>query len=130
MAMLDQFVESLRSLIVKKRIYHLLQLFLLMFFSSFLFAACHHSAVQEQPAQVKQPDCRVVKHKLGETCVPRQPQRVIALGVSWTLDPVLALGLKPIARSTFNYGGKNIFLDFRTWKLQELKPLEQNISLL
>lgn len=102
--MIDQFVERLHNLRVKQRISHLLQLFLLMTFSSFLFAACHHSALQKQPTQVKLPDCRVVEHKLGETCVPRQPQRVIALGVSWTLDPVLALGLKPVATSDFRFG--------------------------
>jgi iron complex transport system substrate-binding protein len=107
--MLDQFAESLRNLLGKKRIYYLFQLLLLMAFSSCLFAACHYSAVQKQPAQVKLSDCRFVQHKLGETCVPRQPQRIIALGISWTLDPVLALGLKPIATNTYNYGGGNYF---------------------
>ncbi|GJD15179.1 ABC transporter, iron(III) dicitrate-binding protein [Rivularia sp. IAM M-261] len=80
-----------------------------MAFSSFLFAACHHSVVQKQPAQVKLSDCRFVQHKLGETCVPPNPQRIIALGVSWTLDPVLALGLKPVATSTFRFGGREYF---------------------
>jgi iron complex transport system substrate-binding protein len=107
--MFDQFTECLRNLILKKRIYRLLQSFLLIAFSSLLFAACHHSAVQWQPAQVKLPDCRVVQHKLGETCVPMEPQRVIALGVSWTLDPVLALGIKPVATNTFRFGGRNFF---------------------
>ncbi|KAM3102121.1 ABC transporter substrate-binding protein [Phormidesmis sp. 146-12] len=80
-----------------------------MAFSTFLLAACQHSSVQEQSAQVKLPDCQVVQHKLGETCVPKQPQRIIALGISWTLDPVLALGLKPIATNTYNYGEGSYF---------------------
>lgn len=107
--MIDQFAESLRNLIVKKRINRLLHLSLLIAFSSFLFAACHHSAVQKQPALVKLPDCRVVQHKLGETCVPPKPQRIIALGISWTLDPVLSLGLKPIATNTMRFGGGEFF---------------------
>jgi iron complex transport system substrate-binding protein len=108
-AMINQFAENLQNLIVKKRIYRLLQLLLLIAFSCLLFAACHHSAAQQQPAQVKPPDCQVFQHKLGETCVPYEPQRIIALGISWTLDPVLALGLKPIAMNTFNYAGGEYF---------------------
>lgn len=41
-------------------------------------------------------DCRVVHHAMGETCVPVNPQRVVVWGGT-ELDPVLALGVKPIA---------------------------------
>ncbi|MBF2048474.1 MAG: iron-siderophore ABC transporter substrate-binding protein [Elainella sp. C42_A2020_010] len=41
-------------------------------------------------------DCRMIQHALGQTCVPNQPQRVIALSVP-TLGNALALGVKPIA---------------------------------
>lgn len=41
-------------------------------------------------------DCRTIQHALGETCVPNQPQRVIALSVP-TLGDALALDVKPIA---------------------------------
>ncbi|MGD1944368.1 MAG: ABC transporter substrate-binding protein [Leptolyngbyaceae cyanobacterium] len=40
--------------------------------------------------------CRMVRHAMGETCVPLQPQRVIALSVP-TLGNALALGIRPIA---------------------------------
>ncbi|MUL35003.1 ABC transporter substrate-binding protein [Gloeocapsopsis dulcis] len=41
-------------------------------------------------------DCHVVKHAMGETCVPNNPQRVV-VWAGTELDPVLALGVKPIA---------------------------------
>ncbi|MGJ3251641.1 MAG: ABC transporter substrate-binding protein [Elainellaceae cyanobacterium] len=40
--------------------------------------------------------CQVVHHALGETCVPTNPQRIVVWGGT-ELDPVLALGVKPIA---------------------------------
>ncbi|AFZ30781.1 periplasmic binding protein [Gloeocapsa sp. PCC 7428] len=41
-------------------------------------------------------NCRIVKHTMGETCVPRNPQRIIVLRED-TLANSLALGVKPIA---------------------------------
>ncbi|PIG93004.1 iron-siderophore ABC transporter substrate-binding protein [Gloeocapsopsis sp. IPPAS B-1203] len=40
-------------------------------------------------------DCYTVQHIAGETCVPRQPQRVVALD-SVTLEYLLSLGIRPI----------------------------------
>jgi iron complex transport system substrate-binding protein len=40
-------------------------------------------------------ECRMVKHTMGETCVPINPQRVVTLSLA-TLGNVLALGIKPI----------------------------------
>jgi iron complex transport system substrate-binding protein len=40
--------------------------------------------------------CHMVRHTLGETCVPDQPQRVITLSVP-SLGNAIALGVKPIA---------------------------------
>ncbi|NJO76949.1 MAG: iron-siderophore ABC transporter substrate-binding protein, partial [Leptolyngbyaceae cyanobacterium RM1_406_9] len=42
------------------------------------------------------PNCRVIHHAMGNTCVPFNPQRVVVWGGT-ELDPVLALGVKPIA---------------------------------
>ncbi|NDJ17920.1 ABC transporter substrate-binding protein [Myxacorys almedinensis] len=61
------------------------------------------SGVQERLVSIG--DCRVVKHWLGETCIPRQPQRIVVLHDSTLLDPLLALGLNPIAVAT--YPGSN-----------------------
>lgn len=41
-------------------------------------------------------NCRIVHHVMGDTCVPANPQRVVVWGGT-ELDPVLALGVKPIA---------------------------------
>ncbi|OKH22466.1 iron-siderophore ABC transporter substrate-binding protein [Chroogloeocystis siderophila] len=41
-------------------------------------------------------ECQVIKHLLGEACVPTNPQRIIVLDTN-PLDAVLALGVKPIA---------------------------------
>ena len=41
-------------------------------------------------------DCRVVKHMMGETCIPRNPQRLITLRPDHLANS-LALGIEPIA---------------------------------
>ena len=58
-------------------------------------SACSHRSVQvtSSPAST---NCRMIQHALGETCVPNQPQRMIALSVP-TLGDALVLGVKPIA---------------------------------
>jgi iron complex transport system substrate-binding protein len=42
----------------------------------------------------------MVRHALGETCVPNQPQRVVTLSVP-TLGDAIALGVKPIATTVY-----------------------------
>jgi iron complex transport system substrate-binding protein len=46
------------------------------------------------PAQ----ECHIIKHQMGETCVPKNPQRIVTLSLS-TLGNVLSLGIKPIGAS-------------------------------
>ena len=41
------------------------------------------------------PDCRPVQHAIGETCIPLNLQRIIALSTP-TMGNVLALGIKPV----------------------------------
>lgn len=62
-----------------------------------LVTACHYRPSQTIPslAQLPTADCRIVKHKLGESCIPTSPQRVVTLHTS-ILAHVLALGLKPV----------------------------------
>ncbi|MEM1291724.1 MAG: iron-siderophore ABC transporter substrate-binding protein [Cyanobacteria bacterium P01_H01_bin.162] len=40
-------------------------------------------------------ECRIVQHKLGETCVPDEPQRIATLSL-YTLAHAISLGVKPI----------------------------------
>ncbi len=41
-------------------------------------------------------DCKIISHAMGKTCVPKHPKRVVVWGGT-ELDPVLALGITPIA---------------------------------
>ncbi|QYO67379.1 iron-siderophore ABC transporter substrate-binding protein [Leptolyngbya sp. 7M] len=44
-------------------------------------------------------DCRIVKHSMGETCIPENPERLVTI-FHVTLGNVLALGVKPIGSAT------------------------------
>jgi iron complex transport system substrate-binding protein len=46
-------------------------------------------------ASLQTSDCRVVKHVMGETCVPLHPQRVITID-PFSLENVLAFGIQPV----------------------------------
>lgn len=78
----------------------LIKRFLLMA-CSFLFVltACQGSII---PPKSTSTDCRMVQHALGEICIPTNPQRIIALDTPWTLDPLLALGIRPVGRAFFS----------------------------
>ncbi|MGG6266585.1 iron-siderophore ABC transporter substrate-binding protein [Leptolyngbya sp. AN03gr2] len=62
-----------------------------------ILVACHN--LGDTPVTSLKPqleNCRTVKHIMGTACIPRSPQRVIALRED-TLANSLALGIKPIA---------------------------------
>jgi iron complex transport system substrate-binding protein len=62
-----------------------------------LASAC--SRTMNQSATSSKPlteNCRVVQHRMGETCIPLNPQRVVALWMG-TFSSSLALGVKPVA---------------------------------
>ncbi|WP_210404123.1 iron-siderophore ABC transporter substrate-binding protein [Chroococcidiopsis sp. TS-821] len=62
-----------------------------------LLAACtNHERVAVET------DCYIVQHIAGETCVPRQPKRVVALD-SVTLEYLLSLGIRPIGAVSDNF---------------------------
>ncbi|MEO0537521.1 MAG: iron-siderophore ABC transporter substrate-binding protein [Cyanobacteria bacterium P01_A01_bin.123] len=44
---------------------------------------------------------RLIKHDLGETEIPVDPQRVVTLTEAWLLAPAITLGIKPIATTTY-----------------------------
>ncbi|MEH1973964.1 MAG: iron-siderophore ABC transporter substrate-binding protein [Nostoc sp.] len=77
-------------------------------FSVVTVTACSHHPSENISSLPKQPtaECRIVKHTMGETCVPINPQRVITLS-SCTLGNVLALGIQPIATTNEVYQEKN-----------------------
>lgn len=49
-------------------------------------------------------ECRKVKHLLGESCIPLNPQRIIVTGQE-TLEIAVALGLKPVGAIKANIVG-------------------------
>jgi iron complex transport system substrate-binding protein len=89
------------------QLYRLTKPFLLMAFSLLLITACYQPLIQKPHISLKHPvECRVIKHELGETCVPLKPRRIIALDPENTLDPLIALGIKPIGFTSYKSKGK------------------------
>ena len=64
-----------------------------------VLTACQNSTA---PIKNNSTDCRIIQHALGELCIPINPQRIIALDTPWTLDPLLALGIRPVGRAFFS----------------------------
>ncbi|PSN10336.1 iron-siderophore ABC transporter substrate-binding protein [filamentous cyanobacterium CCT1] len=89
----------------------LAKLCLLMVISSILITACSQQVVQTTHFSSQIPsDCRVVQHVFGKTCVPLDPQRIIALDPIFTLDPLIALGVEPIGFASYNGSGEEVLL--------------------
>jgi iron complex transport system substrate-binding protein len=68
--------------------------------------ACSH---KPDATIVKQPsleNCRIFKHEMGETCVPVNPQRIVALAPEHNLDPLIALGIKPVGFTSYDIADK------------------------
>ncbi|NDJ17708.1 ABC transporter substrate-binding protein [Myxacorys almedinensis] len=72
-----------------------------------------HSRSLFQPAN----DCQTVQHSMGETCVSKTPQRLVALNPA-ALANAIALGIKPIA-SVYD----SQFPDYLADKIEGIKPL-------
>jgi len=66
-----------------------------------LLTACSFGAEPVVSLMVQETtlDARVIRHALGETHVPRNPQRVVALGEEGLLADLLDAGIQPIAAS-------------------------------
>lgn len=84
-----------------RKLYRILKFGVLVIVSSLWVTACiNHSSIPNQRSLDSSPaeNCRLIHHAMGDTCVPANPQRVVVWGGT-ELDPVLALGVKPIAGS-------------------------------
>ncbi|WP_414523802.1 iron-siderophore ABC transporter substrate-binding protein [Umezakia ovalisporum] len=61
-----------------------------------IFTACHTYPDANLPTpKLFKSQCHLIKHQLGVTCVPNNPQRIIATE-QVSLEALIALGLKPI----------------------------------
>ncbi len=67
-----------------------------------LFSACANNVSQNLTSSVEllPSQCRIVKHLMGETCVPNNPQRIVVLDGA-SLEIPLVLGIKPVGASIF-----------------------------
>ncbi len=68
------------------------------FSSQQIYTSKTHSIVSE---------CRIIKHELGESCIPLNPQRIIVTDQD-SLEILVALDLKPIAATTANRLGNKV----------------------
>jgi iron complex transport system substrate-binding protein len=84
---------------MKKAISKLIKSFLLTTLTFIIITGCNNYSPQKNLISnnnsVKS-ECKVIKHDLGEACVPLNPQRIIALDESM-MEILLALDLKPVA---------------------------------
>lgn len=69
-------------------------------------------ALLSQPSQIQEAassNCRIVQHQLGKSCIPVNPQRIVAMDED-SLEILVALGMKPIATARANRTGNKIAL--------------------
>lgn len=65
-------------------------------------------------------DCRMVRHELGESCIPQHPQRIVVMDQE-SLEILVALGLQPIATTLPNrVGSKETLLASRVGSMVNL----------
>ncbi|MBE9198263.1 MULTISPECIES: iron-siderophore ABC transporter substrate-binding protein [unclassified Nodularia (in: cyanobacteria)] len=76
-----------------------------------LITACNSYTVQNTvfPTEVASKDCRMVKHTMGKTCVPINPQRIVTFSLP-TLGNVLTLGVKPLGSTYIDMLSENTYL--------------------
>ncbi|MEL6398389.1 MAG: iron-siderophore ABC transporter substrate-binding protein [Cyanobacteria bacterium J06626_4] len=69
--------------------------FLILLTSVFAAIACHNQISQPEQLAAGQSSCHIVEHSMGETCVPDNPQNIVALYTP-PLASLLAVGVEPI----------------------------------
>jgi iron complex transport system substrate-binding protein len=104
---------------MRKKALHKATLFLLFFTAIVVFTitACNGKTLwlkqeemsptivqTDQPSFIKKTVAtKVVDHALGQTEIPLHPQRIVVLDGSYLLDPLLAIGIKPVGAATCPY---------------------------
>ena len=76
------------------------KLYLLATLTIFLISACSGNAGKTNSVTTAS-GSRAIAHSLGETRIPENPQRIVALDPN-NLEALLALGLKPVAAAGFS----------------------------
>ena len=62
---------------------------------SLLTSCGNHRSEENSSVEQSVGECQIVQHKLGETCVPENPQRIATLSL-YTLAHAISLGVRPI----------------------------------
>ena len=107
---------------MKRHVYELIKLLFLLAFSLVAVVSCHQTVSQEsQPVLEPTSDCRIIQHTFGETCVPLKSERIIALSPAITLDPLIALGIKPIGFATYTHSEEEYLLGVSFNELEEVE---------
>ncbi|AFY48010.1 ABC-type Fe3+-hydroxamate transport system, periplasmic component [Nostoc sp. PCC 7524] len=86
------------------------QILLLIIFTFIIITGCYNYLPQNNTILRSNSDaseCKIIKHELGESCIPLQPERIIALDET-SMEVLLALDLKPIATAQPNIAGSII----------------------
>ena len=68
---------------------------LIVLVSAFATTACHSQLSRSEQPAANQSSCHIVKHLMGETCVPDNPQNIVTLYTP-PLASLLAVGVEPI----------------------------------
>ncbi|MBD2207887.1 iron-siderophore ABC transporter substrate-binding protein [Calothrix sp. FACHB-1219] len=97
-----------------KKVFYYIKIYLLIIISCFITIACHsnlYSKVNNLPDTTSlKSQCRLIKHELGESCIPLNPQRILVTD-QVALEAVIALGFKPVgAPDTAYVASKSSFL--------------------
>ncbi|BAB73912.1 iron-siderophore ABC transporter substrate-binding protein [Anabaena sp. FACHB-709] len=95
---------------MKQFLHRYIKLFILIPLTLVLVNSCYINYPENSgliTTRIKTSECRLIKHPLGESCVPVKPQRVIALDET-SMEALLALDLKPIATAQPNIAGSII----------------------
>ena len=107
---------------MKKRVCKLTKLLFLLAFSLALIISCYQPIPQKnQPVLESTSDCRIIQHTFGETCVPLKPERIIALSPVITLDPLIALGVKPTGFASYSHSEEEYLLGVSFDELEEVE---------
>ncbi|BAZ54111.1 ABC transporter, iron(III) dicitrate-binding periplasmic protein [Nostoc sp. NIES-4103] len=97
---------------VNKRWYKPIKIFLIITLNLIFLKGCYSVLPQKiGSANVSSIllECRQVKHELGKSCIPRNPQRIIVTEQD-SLESLVALDFKPIATTIPNRAGEKIRL--------------------
>ncbi|MBD2360336.1 iron-siderophore ABC transporter substrate-binding protein [Anabaena minutissima FACHB-250] len=96
---------------MKKSFYYYIQLLIVIVASCLISIACDSYLYTNLPNKTSSnSECRLIKHELGETCVPLNPQRIVVTD-QVALEDIIALGLKPIGVPDTTYvASKSSFL--------------------